>query len=212
MAANTVPESLDGLNYANWSVCMKNYLLANDLWDIVEATTEAPSPEEAEAEYKAWIKKNAAALHAIQNHACRIYFPRLRKSVQQGFVGTLAKMHEVLQDRGSCLCSISSLHKAIESGDLNSVRDFLHFHPNAVNKKLTDSGRTALHLATLTGKLKMVEELVELLSEEDLQVLDNNHETALMLAAGVGATRIAECMIKKNSKLVTVPGKMISQS
>ncbi|KAF2318357.1 hypothetical protein GH714_005925 [Hevea brasiliensis] len=208
MAANTVPESLDGLNYANWSVCMKNYLLANDLWDIVEATTEAPSPEEAEAEYKAWIKKNAAALHAIQNHACRIYFPRLRKSVQQGFVGMLwLKCMRYSRTEGHVYVQFRSLHKAIESGDLNSVRDFLHFHPNAVNKKLTDSGRTALHLATLTGKLKMVEELVELLSEEDLQVLDNNHETALMLAAGVGATRIAECMIKKNSKLVTVPGK-----
>ncbi|XP_057989248.1 uncharacterized protein LOC110645578 isoform X2 [Hevea brasiliensis] len=236
MAANTVPELLDGLNYANWSVCMKNYLLANDLWDIVEATTEAPSPEEAEAEYKAWIKKNAAALHAIQI-SCMSHILSQIKEIGSARIcwDSLAKMHEVqspgdqiqpqevelppvkeeLQQQaavnqgteGHVYVQFRPLHKAIESGDLNAVRDFLHFHPNAVNKKLTDSGRTALHLATLTGKLKMVEELVELLSEEDLQVLDNNHETALMLAAGVGATRIAECMIKKNSKLVAVPGK-----
>ncbi|KAF2318367.1 hypothetical protein GH714_006113 [Hevea brasiliensis] len=212
MAANTVPELLDGLNYANWSVCMKNYLLANDLWDIVEATTEAPSPEEPEGEYKAWIKKNAAALHAIQI-SCMSHILSQIKEIGSARIcwDSLAKMHEVqspgdqiqpqevelppvkeeLQQQaavnqgteGHVYVQFRPLHKAIESGDLNSVRDFLHFHPNAVNKKLTDSGRTALHLATLTGKLKMVEELVELLSEEDLQVLDNNHETALMLAA-----------------------------
>ncbi|XP_021656422.2 uncharacterized protein LOC110647065 [Hevea brasiliensis] len=43
------------------------------------------------------------------------------------------------------------------------------------------------------------------MSEEDLEMIDNNKETALFLAAGIGATRIVELLIKKNKKLVTIP-------
>lgn len=53
-------------NYANWSVCVKNYLLSHDLWDIVEATVEPPKQEDNEEIFKEWRKSNATALHAIQ--------------------------------------------------------------------------------------------------------------------------------------------------
>ncbi|XP_059435298.1 uncharacterized protein LOC132168195 [Corylus avellana] len=52
--------------YDSWSVLMESYLLAQDLWDIVQATTEPPKPED-DVEFKAWTKKNAAALYAIQS-------------------------------------------------------------------------------------------------------------------------------------------------
>ena len=45
---------------------MKTYLIALDLWDIVEATNECPKQEDDEAAFKAWSKKNAMALHVIQ--------------------------------------------------------------------------------------------------------------------------------------------------
>ncbi|KAH7536982.1 hypothetical protein FEM48_Zijuj03G0043700 [Ziziphus jujuba var. spinosa] len=71
-----VPEVLDKENYVDWSVRVQTYLLAKDLWDIVESSDEPPKPEDHEnatdensdrgAEYKAWRKKNAAALHALQ--------------------------------------------------------------------------------------------------------------------------------------------------
>ena len=44
---------------------MKTNLMAEDLWDIVEATNEPPSPEN-EAAFKAWRKMNAMALRVIQ--------------------------------------------------------------------------------------------------------------------------------------------------
>ncbi|GLT70496.1 hypothetical protein SLA2020_425720 [Shorea laevis] len=65
-SSTIVLELLRNDNYANWSASMKNYLLAQDLWDIVEATTEPPKPEDDVVEFKAWRKNNAAALHAIQ--------------------------------------------------------------------------------------------------------------------------------------------------
>ncbi|KAL4609936.1 uncharacterized protein LOC142607875 isoform X3 [Castanea sativa] len=53
-------------NYANWSVCVKNYLLSQDLWDIVEETTEPPKEKDDKDGFKRWRKSNATALHAIQ--------------------------------------------------------------------------------------------------------------------------------------------------
>ncbi|KAF5465278.1 hypothetical protein F2P56_015298 [Juglans regia] len=61
-----VLEVLRNDNYKNWSACIKNYLLAHDLWDIFETTTKPPKAEDDILEFKAWRKKNAAALHAIQ--------------------------------------------------------------------------------------------------------------------------------------------------
>ncbi|GAV76449.1 DUF4219 domain-containing protein [Cephalotus follicularis] len=53
-------------NYKNWSVCMKNYLLAQDLWNIIEASSERKA-EDSESDIRNWRKKNAAALLAMQN-------------------------------------------------------------------------------------------------------------------------------------------------
>ncbi|CAN6559960.1 unnamed protein product [Malus baccata var. baccata] len=67
-----VPTVLNRENYRKWSSRMKTYLLAEDLWDIVEGTYQLPEEEEdeeedAEAEREAWKKKNIKALYAIQS-------------------------------------------------------------------------------------------------------------------------------------------------
>ena len=53
-------------NYLVWSVQVRTYLMAQDLWEIVEATDGRPKPENDEAASKAWTRKNAMALHLIQ--------------------------------------------------------------------------------------------------------------------------------------------------
>ncbi|KAL6289348.1 hypothetical protein ACE6H2_006858 [Prunus campanulata] len=61
-------EVLHKNNYMHWSVLVKNYLLAQDLWDAVEATAEPPKGEDQDSDdrLKTWRKKNAMALHTIQ--------------------------------------------------------------------------------------------------------------------------------------------------
>ena len=54
-------------NYAHWSVQVKDYLMAHDLWDIIAATTEPPNQEDDDVAFHAWSKKNSMALHVIQN-------------------------------------------------------------------------------------------------------------------------------------------------
>jgi L-fucose mutarotase/ribose pyranase (RbsD/FucU family) len=57
---------LEENNYLDWSVRVKTYLMAHDLWETIEATTETPKQEDDEAAFKAWSKKNSTALHIIQ--------------------------------------------------------------------------------------------------------------------------------------------------
>ncbi|KAB1225388.1 hypothetical protein CJ030_MR1G015672 [Morella rubra] len=62
-----VREVLDRKNYMDWSVRVKTYLVALDLWNIVEATTGPPRYEDDEAGFMAWKKKDSFALQLIQN-------------------------------------------------------------------------------------------------------------------------------------------------
>ena len=69
----TVSELFNGGNYVVWSVQVKTYLIAQDLWDIVEGTDVQPELEN-KASSKVWTRKNAMALHVIQTscepHIC----------------------------------------------------------------------------------------------------------------------------------------------
>jgi hypothetical protein len=63
-----VLQVLDKDNYVAWSVQVKTYLMAHDLWDTVEETTEPPKQEDDEAAFKAWSEKNSTALHVLRFH------------------------------------------------------------------------------------------------------------------------------------------------
>ncbi|XP_048444631.1 uncharacterized protein LOC108866593 isoform X3 [Pyrus x bretschneideri] len=70
MTATVVPVVLDRENYDDWSSRIHIYLLAEDLWDVVDGTYESPIGEDGKIDDKAWGKKNAKALYAIQS-SCR---------------------------------------------------------------------------------------------------------------------------------------------
>lgn len=59
-------EVLDKHNYMYWSARVKTYLIAHDLWDIVETIREPQKQEDDEAACKAWRRKNSMTLHLIQ--------------------------------------------------------------------------------------------------------------------------------------------------
>ena len=71
-----VRELLEKDNYDDWSVQVETYLLAQDLWDVVEAPIPGETKTEAD---KAWHKRNAAALHAIQISCSSDTFNVIRK-------------------------------------------------------------------------------------------------------------------------------------
>jgi ankyrin repeat protein len=97
-----------------------------------------------------------------------------------------------------------ALIKAVQSGDWKSAKEFLKLHPNALSEKITFLGKTALHIAVAAGHAHIVEEMVERMSEENLEIQDNGGLTALAETAYVGNHRMAECMLRKNKHLVSI--------
>ncbi|CAK7339106.1 unnamed protein product [Dovyalis caffra] len=99
---------------------------------------------------------------------------------------------------------VPELLKYIYQGDSNSVGNFLQEHPDVINAKITPFGTTALHVATLAGKVEIGTKLVELMSPEALAIQDVYGRTALHYAAN---TRMARYMVEKNENLVTIADK-----
>jgi ankyrin repeat protein len=97
-----------------------------------------------------------------------------------------------------------ALIKAVHSGDWKSAKEFLKLHPNALSEKITFMGKTALHIAVAAGHTHIVEEMVERMSEENLEIRDNDGYTALAETTSVGNHRMAECMLRKNKHLVSI--------
>ncbi|GLT63008.1 hypothetical protein SLA2020_356060 [Shorea laevis] len=87
----------DKNNYEDWKVYIKNYLLAQDLWDIVEYGNTQDCN---------WKKKNAAALHAILSSCSQSIFRQVKDSstnLAKDVWKQLAKMPEEheLKERSS---------------------------------------------------------------------------------------------------------------
>ena len=74
---------------------MKTYLMAQGLWDIVEATNEPPTPENIAA-FMPWSKMNAMALHVIQISCGPDTFSDIMKITSARYAwNTLAEKYEV---------------------------------------------------------------------------------------------------------------------
>ena len=99
------------------------------------------------------------------------------------------------------------LHKSLKIDDWIAANEFLFLHPHAIRAKITDKGETALHVAAEAGHVRIVEELVKQMSEEDLEIVDNNGYTALALAASSGYYSMAQCMLGKNKNLCRIREK-----
>nr|XP_028964554.1 ankyrin repeat-containing protein ITN1-like [Malus domestica] len=63
MACGIGPEVLNQNNYTPWSMRIKTYLVAKDLWDVVQTEHPEVGPSD---KHKVWKQRNAQALHAIQ--------------------------------------------------------------------------------------------------------------------------------------------------
>ena len=58
---------------------MESYLMKLDLWDIVEAATKPPTPEDEAIAFKDWSKKNGLAIYLIWESFGPDAFPLIGK-------------------------------------------------------------------------------------------------------------------------------------
>ncbi|KAI3794191.1 hypothetical protein L1987_36820 [Smallanthus sonchifolius] len=79
-----------------------------------------------------------------------------------------------------------------------------------VRCSITENGETALHVAASAKGPKHVEEfvkkLVDKMNKDDLELQNNNHNTALYLAAAAGNIKAVKIMLGKNKALMTIAG------
>ncbi|KAK3432368.1 hypothetical protein EUGRSUZ_E04256 [Eucalyptus grandis] len=68
----------------------------------------------------------------------------------------------------------------------------------AVRAEITGEKETALHIAAVAGHREFVEELVKMMTSEDLQLQTKDGNTALCFAAASGVREIAKAMVDKN--------------
>ncbi|XP_050134524.1 uncharacterized protein LOC126610483 isoform X4 [Malus sylvestris] len=191
-----VPQILDGEDdYKDWSVRVKTYLLSKDLWDVVE-TSGRPK-------FKAWRKNNAKALLAIQLSCGPRTFPMIRdKTTAKAAWDTLeAKFNREENSDDIRRQQYQTFFAAVRRGDLRTTKEIFRQHTDATTHM--DSLGTALHNAVIFGHEKIVEELVKLMTDEELAIKDSDGWTALAYAARDNL-KMVECMVTKNAKLVGI--------
>lgn len=96
------------------------------------------------------------------------------------------------------------MYKAIGEGNLHLTKHLLEQDPNAVRARVSSHKDTALHIAILTGHVKIAEELVKKMRQEDLEMINEYGSTALSLAAISGTTKLAKALVGKNHKLISM--------
>ncbi|CAL9014039.1 unnamed protein product [Prunus brigantina] len=247
MAATVSPianlKLLNHRNYEDWSFRVKVYLLAEDVWDLVEATTEPPKPEDGEVAFKAWRKNNAKALLAIQTSCGDDTYPIIEgiteaKAAWDALAEELKPLSSSDSEEGilildfifsfSCMVTVllspanntmtqtghnnndesdvryAPLYDSLKRGDWNAAKEFIDRHPEALTHRGSSSSGTALHEAIERKQLHIVEELLKLMTEQDLEIEDDLGFTAFFYALEKGMAPIVTSMVKKNEKLVTM--------
>ncbi|KAJ7974908.1 Ankyrin repeat-containing protein [Quillaja saponaria] len=211
-----VRELLKRDNYGEWRVWMKNYLLGQDLWDVV-VEDQSPSLDIDIAEFKSWRRKSAAALHAIQMScgpealsitmeidsakiAWDALYNKYRLTTHLDFEE--AKSGEIPETKD--YVQYARFYKTLQIGNWEVAKEFIKTHPDALSGGIAFSGKTALHAAVEFGHFKIVKELLELMSEEAIEIRDKEGYTALASATSAGTVEIAKWMVKKNKNVVTI--------
>ncbi|EXB36948.1 hypothetical protein L484_018323 [Morus notabilis] len=243
ISTNVVYEVLNKYNYENWSGVVKTYLIAHDLWDVIEPAVEAAQKpqikdhntiedETSEFEISAERKipksegynlkedkiKNARALHAIQiscgpdalsaikgifsaKDAWRILDETFKPDFFIKFTDNSEEESlDWLDDVGK------EFEQALNTEDWEKVKKMYTKNPGLLKGRFSSNKFSALHYAALlSGRPDIVKEMVEKMSTEDMEIKDScNGRTGLVAAIVAGSVEMVECMVNKNSELISI--------
>ncbi|XP_016649016.1 PREDICTED: ankyrin repeat-containing protein At3g12360-like [Prunus mume] len=87
-----------------------------------------------------------------------------------------------------------SLYHSLKRGDWNAAKEFIDRHPEALKHRGSSSGGTTLHEAIERKQLHIVEELLKLMTEEDLEIQDDIGSTAFFYTLQKGMASIVTSM------------------
>ena len=97
-----------------------------------------------------------------------------------------------------------TLEKSIRENKWEDVDRFLRSDEEAVRAKITNMGRTALHVAIVAGHDAIVRELLNRTTEDDLKIKDNAGLAVLDCCAVFGNKQMAEIIVTKFPALLRI--------
>ncbi|KAI3733091.1 hypothetical protein L1987_64309 [Smallanthus sonchifolius] len=222
--AGIVPEVFKEENYEFWKLCLRSYLVGQGLWEVV---SREASSEEGEGSQE-WQRKNAQALHAIQLACGSQAYSKFKKNTHVSakfawkHLAEMSPTHdqqhsEVTHDQQEVSgvkghLQYESLYNAIEDDDIEQVNGILKKDPDATTTIVSSHGDTPLHIAILSGKMKIALELVKKMPPKGLEISNEFGATPLSLAAITEKLSLAKAMVEKNPKLVTIKAGNTDQS
>ncbi|MFS8010318.1 putative ankyrin repeat-containing domain-containing protein [Helianthus anomalus] len=103
------------------------------------------------------------------------------------------------------------LYEASIRCDWKEAKAILDEHPELVRCSITENGETPLHIAAsvkINSKQveQFVKKLVDMMTKDDLELQNQNHNTAFYLAASGGNIKTVMFMLEKNRILARIPG------
>ncbi|KAA8539152.1 hypothetical protein F0562_025844 [Nyssa sinensis] len=204
---NFVPFKLSETNHSVWQPLMLGLI---ETFDLVGFIHDKP-PGANDIQYKAWKRSDALLRSWILGTVDQDLLPHVvRLTTAKKIWKALQKMLHPQGDyrelpAGENVGQYLPLLKAAVSGDWKSAKKFLEQRPDAVEAAITASDQTALMVAlrSLPG-INFVKKLVDLMSREDLEVVDCFGRTALHHAAARGKVEGAKLVVSKNPDLPNI--------
>ncbi|GJU97452.1 ankyrin repeat-containing protein [Tanacetum coccineum] len=116
---------------------------------------------------------------------------------------------KLLENREDYFNICIPLYAASVTGDWEAAKNILDRHPERVRSAITDNCQTALHVAVSSRQNRLtetyVENLVKLMTDDDLELQDLHGYTAFCHAALTGNVKGCKYLFEKNHKLLDIP-------
>ena len=101
-------------------------------------------------------------------------------------------------------CEYQTLEKNIRENNWEDIDRFLESNREAVGAKITNMGRTALHVAIVAGRDAILRELLNRTNQVDLKIKDNAGLRVLDCCAVYGNKQMAEIIVTQFPELLSV--------
>ncbi|XP_015941308.1 uncharacterized protein LOC107466820 [Arachis duranensis] len=202
-----------GDKYDFWKIKMRRFLVANELWEIVDNGFEVPVAnaqlnDGQQQTLRENSSKDAKALFTIQSVVSDKVFPTIMNATtaKEAWDTLQLGYHRTKEVRTDYNPEYARLYAALRTGDWHGTREFLNGHEGALTARISHEGKRALHVAALFGHRHIVEQLLQLMSADNVKLRDNRGLTALHEATYGKDVQLVKCLVEKgNRELLTIP-------
>lgn len=98
------------------------------------------------------------------------------------------------------------MYQAALGGNWKAAQKIIDKQKNIVAKGITRRSDNSLHIAVAANQTAFVENLLKKMERHEMESTNDENNTALHIAAALGAVKIAKMLVKANKKLHNIRG------